>query len=87
MQSKSYSSTLTSMEYTLTPLHRDKSTVYSDRAYLLEPRSIGNVSLYNPREVSLSFNHVNLIVYPLIPQWNITSWVMKIDNARVYYEL
>ena len=38
-----------------------------------------------PRQVSLSSNHIKHIVYTLIllwKQWNMTSWVMKIDTAQ-----
>ena len=30
----------------------------------------------------LKLNNVNHIVYTLIPQWNMMSWVMKIDNVQ-----
>ena len=46
----------------------------------------GILSLYNPHEVSLSLLTMLIfhIVYTLIlkgKQWNMTSWVIKIDNA------
>ena len=43
------------------------------------------VSLFITRACSKpKLNHVNHISYTYWKQWNMTSWVMKIDNAEMF---